>query len=127
MRISDCSSDVCSSDLDDPLRPLAMLQAERVPAQDPEPPFTTVVDLQALDHRVAEASSQGKPVFVNFKAEWCVICKEIEREVLSAPQVQARPRDLVLVRADVPAIDAGNRAPTRATRQGGWRGRRESV
>src|SRR3546814_9171092 len=37
---------------DDPLRPLAMLQAERVPAQDPEPPFTTVVDLQALDHRV---------------------------------------------------------------------------
>src|SRR3546814_11105510 len=108
MRISDCSSDVCSSDLDDPLRPLAMLQAERVPAQDPEPPFTIVVDLQALDHRVAEASSQGKPVFVNFTAEWCVNCKEIEREGLSAHTVKARIRDLVLIRAYVRCFGVGH-------------------
>src|SRR5699024_2811971 len=77
-----------AGDARDPLRPLQMLQADRTPAPEAELPFTTVVNLQDLERRVAEARGQGKPVFVNFTADWCVVCKEIERDVLAAPRVQ---------------------------------------
>lgn len=98
----------------DPLRPLQILQAERAPVREPALSYSAVVDLRDLEHRLSEARNEGKPVFLNFTADWCVTCKEIEREVLSAPEVQARLRDLVLIRADVTAYDAGNRELMRA-------------
>jgi thiol:disulfide interchange protein DsbD len=39
--------------------------------------------------RLAELRSQGRPVFVNFTAAWCVTCKVNERVALSQPEVKA--------------------------------------
>ena len=46
--------------------------------------------------------AQGRPVFVDFTADWCLSCQVNERIVLDRPDVQQRLRDsgLVLVRAD---------------------------
>jgi thiol:disulfide interchange protein len=46
--------------------------------------------------------AQGRPVFVDFTADWCLSCQVNERIVLDRPDVQRRLRDsgLVLVRAD---------------------------
>jgi thiol:disulfide interchange protein DsbD len=39
--------------------------------------------------RVAELQAEGKPIFVNFTADWCVTCKVNERSSLSSPEVAA--------------------------------------
>jgi thiol:disulfide interchange protein/DsbC/DsbD-like thiol-disulfide interchange protein len=45
---------------------------------------------------------QGRPVFVDFTADWCLSCQVNERVVLDRPDVQQRLRDsgIVLIRAD---------------------------
>lgn len=99
---------------DDPLRPLGMFQAASRAAPEAALPFTTVTNLPDLERQVSAARGAGRPVFVNFTADWCVVCKEIERDVLNAPEVQAKLRDLTLIHADVTTYDAGSRELMRA-------------
>ena len=88
----------------DPLRPLAGLFA-----QSPEAPlrFETVKTLADLDARLKTAD---KAVMLDFYADWCVSCKEMERFTFSDPQVQARLTGMTLLRADVTAGNAEDRA-----------------
>lgn len=52
--------------------------------------------------RLAAYQSQGRPVFVDFTASWCLTCQVNERAVLSQPGVQKAfaDRKVVLLRAD---------------------------
>jgi len=52
--------------------------------------------------RIAELTGQGRAVFVDFTAAWCVTCQVNKQLVLSRPEIEAafRSRDVVLVRAD---------------------------
>jgi len=58
--------------------------------------------------RVAEAVSQGRPVFVDFTAAWCVTCQLNKRTTLADAQVLAdfEARQVVLLRADWTRRDA---------------------
>jgi thiol:disulfide interchange protein DsbD len=47
---------------------------------------------------------------VDFSAEWCTSCKTIEREVFGDPQVRQALAGVVLLRADITASDAAQRA-----------------
>ncbi|MGO9437992.1 MAG: thioredoxin family protein, partial [Terracidiphilus sp.] len=51
---------------------------------------------------VARYRSQGRPVFVDFTASWCLSCQVNERVALSQPEVQKAFADanVVLLRAD---------------------------
>ncbi len=88
----------------DPLRPLAGLFA-----QSPEAslPFETVKTLADLDARL---KTTDKAVMLDFYADWCVSCKEMERFTFSDPQVQARLTGMTLLRADVTANNAEDKA-----------------
>jgi thiol:disulfide interchange protein DsbD len=88
----------------DPLRPLAGLFA-----QSPEAPlqFETVKTLAELDARLKTAD---RAVMLDFYADWCVSCKEMERFTFSDPQVRARLAGMTLLRADVTANNAGDKA-----------------
>ncbi len=88
----------------DPLRPLAGLFA-----QSPEAPlqFETVKTLADLDARLKTAD---KAVMLDFYADWCVSCKEMERFTFSDPQVRARLAGMTLLRADVTANNAEDKA-----------------
>jgi thiol:disulfide interchange protein DsbD len=52
--------------------------------------------------RLAELQAQGKPVFVNFTAAWCVTCQVNERIALGSPQVAKALADVggVYLKAD---------------------------
>ncbi|MFU8806596.1 MAG: protein-disulfide reductase DsbD family protein, partial [Bradymonadaceae bacterium] len=56
---------------------------------------------------IEEALSEGRPVFVNFTADWCLTCKVTEREVISTPEVIAAGAgaNILWVEADLTHTD----------------------
>lgn len=93
-----------------PLSPLAVLaqQSGTPGTENPTPSFLPLKSLDQLQTAVATAS--GRPVVVDFYADWCVSCKQMERNVFSDPRVAAILRQMVLLRPDVTANDAQDRA-----------------
>jgi thiol:disulfide interchange protein DsbD len=65
-------------------------------------PVKTMAELEQALHRI-----DGRPVMLDFYADWCISCKELEKYTFNEPTVQAQLRDVVLLRADVTANDAG--------------------
>jgi thiol:disulfide interchange protein DsbD len=63
--------------------------------------FMVVKDMAALD--AAIQSARGRYVMLDFYADWCVSCKELERFTFTDPRVQERIKDVVLLKADVTA------------------------
>ena len=66
-----------------------------------EIPFQRIRSLAELDQRIVQAA--GRPVMLDFYADWCVSCKEMERFTFSDPQVRRRLDRMVLLQADVTA------------------------
>jgi thiol:disulfide interchange protein DsbD len=50
--------------------------------------------------------SPGKPVMLDFYADWCVSCKEMEAFTFSDPRVKAKFAQMLLLQADVTANTA---------------------
>ncbi len=63
--------------------------------------FDKVKDNAELDARLAQAKAEGKTVMLDFYADWCVSCKEMERFTFSDAKVQARLQSVVKLKADV--------------------------
>ena len=73
-------------------------------------PFERVRSVAELDAALARAQADGKPVMLDFYADWCTSCIEMERETFSDPLVQDRLRGVVLLQADVTLNSAEDRA-----------------
>jgi thiol:disulfide interchange protein DsbD len=93
-----------------PLQPLASVNVGgnggiTVAAHD-ELPFQRIKTVADLDREIAAASKQGKSVMLDFYADWCVSCKEMEAFTFTDGQVQAALSNTVWLQADVTANDA---------------------
>jgi thiol:disulfide interchange protein DsbD len=90
----------------DPLRPLAgtPLGGERAP----ELAFRTIKSVDDLDRAISAAG--GRVVMLDFYADWCVSCKEMEKYTFTDAGVQRALRDAILLRADVTANDPTDQA-----------------
>ncbi len=70
----------------------------------------TVSTQPAFEAALAEAQGAGRPVLVDFTAEWCTTCKDFERTVLTDAAIRARLGEVTLVRADMTDYDAAAQA-----------------
>lgn len=50
---------------------------------------------------LAEAAEQGKPVVIDFSAEWCLPCKELDHQTFNQPEVIDASKDIVPLKADL--------------------------
>jgi thiol:disulfide interchange protein DsbD len=72
--------------------------------------FRRVKGLGGVNAAVAVAVAQGKPVMLDFYADWCVSCKEMERYTFRDADVQAALAGTILLQTDVTANDAEDQA-----------------
>lgn len=72
--------------------------------------FNRIKTIADLDAALAEASANGKTVMLDFYADWCVSCLEMEKYTFTDPSVQAALGDTLLLQADVTANDAADKA-----------------
>ena len=83
----------------DPLRPLAGLLQAGTPAASATK-FERVGSVTELDEKLR---APGRPVMLDFYADWCVSCKEMEAFTFSDPRVKAKLASMLLLQADVTA------------------------
>ena len=91
-----------------PLKPLASVNlggGTIVAEAEHELPFQLIKTVDDLDREVALAASQGKTAFLDFYADWCVSCKEMEAFTFTDKEVQAELANTVWLQADVTAND----------------------
>ncbi len=97
----------------DPLQPLAGLGTGgdgHAAAAASHPEFVRVKTVADLEREVAAARAAGRPAMLDFYADWCVACKEMERYTFSDAGVQAEFARARLLQADVTANDAEDQA-----------------
>ena len=72
--------------------------------------FKHIKSIADLEREKQLAQSQGKMVMLDFYADWCIYCKEYESFVFPDADVQQRLQKMVLLKADVTAMDDQDKA-----------------
>ncbi len=95
----------------DPLHPLGGVlggSARAETSSSSSLPFVPIKTMADLEAHIAQAN--GRVVMLDYYADWCVSCKEMERFTFADPAIQARLKTAVLLRADVTAYDEDDKA-----------------
>ena len=92
-----------------PLQPLDRLVAGGNPSER-HLNFERIKTVEEFEVRRLATAANGQTLMLDFYADWCVSCKEMEAWTFTNPEVQAALRDTVLIQADVTANDAADQA-----------------
>ncbi|MFO0441705.1 MAG: protein-disulfide reductase DsbD [Betaproteobacteria bacterium] len=98
----------------DVLQPLSDLRAGNAVAAGGPVAFQKVANERELDAAIAAAA--GKVVMLDFYADWCVSCKEMERYTFTDPAVRERLAKMVKIQADITTGSADHQALLRRFR-----------
>jgi thiol:disulfide interchange protein DsbD len=88
----------------DAFAPLARLSGK----QEQKTEFVRVKSVAELDAVLAK--SPGKTAMLDFYADWCVSCKEMEKLTFTDARIQSKFADMVLLQADVTANSDDDKA-----------------
>lgn len=98
----------------DPTRPLGRMQAVGAmnsnTVNNQHGAWQTITTGAELDAALTTAKQNGKPLLLDWYADWCISCKVIEREVLTDPAVGMHLNDYQLVRFDMTESTPAQRA-----------------
>ncbi|KPC35503.1 Thioldisulfide interchange protein DsbD Precursor [Pseudomonas syringae pv. cilantro] len=97
----------------DPMRPLGREYATAnngTAASTASAQWQTITTSAELDRVLQEARNAGKPLLLDWYADWCISCKVIEHEVLPDPGVVAGLAGYSLIRFDMTQSNAEQRA-----------------
>ncbi len=95
----------------DPLRPLDGPTTSAIPtSQNPQSAWQTIRTPAELTQSLAAAKAGGQPLLLDWYADWCISCKVIEREVLTASAVTTQLSNYRLIRFDMTESNAEQRA-----------------
>lgn len=88
---------------DNPLKPLQGFNVtpDRNQAQATSLSFQAITNVAELETKIAEAAASNKRVMLDFYADWCISCKEMEAYTFTDDEVKQSLRDFILLRADV--------------------------
>ncbi|WED43693.1 protein-disulfide reductase DsbD [Legionella cardiaca] len=89
-----------------PLQPLAGLSTAANATQ--SIPIETVSSVSEVQEAIAKA--KGKPVLLDFYADWCTSCQIMEATTFKDPQVEAALKNFVVLKVDITANNAQNKA-----------------
>ena len=92
----------------DILHPLGALGGGQAVAQTTHLQFERVKNLAELDSRITQA--RGKTVMLDFYADWCVSCKEMENITFADTRVQAQLKNSLLLQIDLTANNDDDKA-----------------
>ena len=92
----------------DPLQPLQAFGGQPASREAAGLPFKRIKTVADLDQAVATAA--GRPLMLDFYADWCTSCIEMERYTFSSPAVRAALSGATLLQADVTANDEADKA-----------------
>jgi thiol:disulfide interchange protein DsbD len=88
-----------------PLAPIPQLAAQQTHLQ-----FKRIKTLADLEREVAASAQAGRSVMLDFYADWCVSCKEMEHYTFTEAEVQDALANTTLLQADVTRNDADDQA-----------------
>ncbi len=94
----------------DPLQPLANFSAGGGAQVSQRLEFRSIKTVDDLDRELRLAAASSQPVMLDFTADWCVSCKEMERNTFPNADVQTALSGAVLLKADVTANDDDDQA-----------------
>ena len=72
--------------------------------------FKVIGSTEALQPYFDEAKRTGKPLLLDFYADWCISCKEMEIKTFQNGAVAKKMQDFILVQADVTSNTAAHQA-----------------
>lgn len=72
--------------------------------------FQRIKGMEGLQQALAQAKAQNKAVMLDFYADWCIACKELEHDTFQNPAVVAALGNTLLIQADVTANDEQDKA-----------------
>ena len=75
-----------------------------------EMPFERVTSLAQLDALLAQAKQNQQPVMLDFYADWCISCKELDAITFKERDVQRALERFVRIKVDVTSNDADAKA-----------------
>ena len=93
-----------------PLQPLAGFGSPQQGAPAKHLAFTRIKTVADLDRELEAARAAGRPAMLDFYADWCVSCKEMEHRTFTDPGVQDALAKATLLQADVTANDEADQA-----------------
>ena len=84
-----------------PLKPLQGLGVSTAQAAEPGIVFERVASIAALEARIKQANANHQPVMLDFYADWCISCKEMETYTFADPRVKQALKGYALLQIDV--------------------------
>ena len=86
---------------ENPLKPLKGIAGNKSQALEESPVFEHVPNLASLEARIRQANQNHQVVMVDFYADWCISCKEMEAYTFTDPRVKKVLSTYKLLQLDV--------------------------